>query len=84
MRSTGWPDGGAALVKGRGVRIDASQLHAYYVTWLEGKKQQFENVGKDALSAWQGKLAGQKLGFPGAVFRECPAAYRCRENVAAH
>ena len=50
MRSTGWPDGGAVLVKGRRVRIDASQLHAYYVTWLEGKKQQFENVGKDALS----------------------------------
>ena len=56
MRSTGWPDGGAVLVKGRKVRIDASQLHAYYVTWLEGKKQQFENVGKDALSAWQAKL----------------------------
>jgi len=42
--------------KGRRVRIDGSQLHAYYVTWLEGKKQQFENVGKDALSAWQAKL----------------------------
>jgi hypothetical protein len=56
MRSTGWPDGGAVLVKGRRVRIDASQLHAYYITWLEGKKQQFENVGKDALSAWQTKL----------------------------
>src|ERR1700734_2320386 len=51
-RSTGWPDGGAVMVKGRRVRIDASQLHAYYVTWLEGKKQQFQNVGKDALSAW--------------------------------
>jgi hypothetical protein len=25
MRSTGWPDGGAVLVKGRRVRIDASQ-----------------------------------------------------------
>jgi hypothetical protein len=56
MRSTGWPDGGAVLVKGRKVRIDASQLHAYYVTWPEGQKQQFENVGKDALSAWQAKL----------------------------
>ena len=56
MRSTGWPDPAALLVKGRSVRIDGSQLHAYYVTWLEGKKQQFENVGKDALSAWQAKL----------------------------
>jgi integrase len=56
MRSTGWPDPAAVLVKGRKVRIDASQLHAYYVTWLEGQKQQFENVGKDALSAWQTKL----------------------------
>jgi integrase/recombinase XerD len=56
MRSTGWPDPAAVLVKGRRVRIDASQLHAYYVTWLEGKKQQFENVGKDALTAWQAKL----------------------------
>lgn len=56
MRSTGWPDPAAVLVKGRRVRIEASQLHAYYVTWLEGKKQQFENVGKDALSAWQAKL----------------------------
>lgn len=56
MRSTGWPDPAAVLVKGRRVRIDASQLHGYYITWLENKKQQFENVGKDALSAWQAKL----------------------------
>jgi integrase len=69
MRSTGWPDGGAVLVKGRRVRIDASQLHAYYVTWLEGKKQQFENVGKDALSAWQAKLNREALlnGVAGAA-----------------
>jgi hypothetical protein len=39
MRSTGWPDPAAVLVKSRKVRIDASQLQAYYVTWLEGKKQ---------------------------------------------
>jgi integrase/recombinase XerD len=69
MRSTGWPDGGAVLVKGRKVRIDASELHAYYVTWLEGKKQQFENVGKDALSAWQAKLNREALlnGVAGAA-----------------
>jgi integrase/recombinase XerD len=69
MRSTGWPDGGAVLVKGRRVRIEASQLHAYYVTWLEGKKQQFENVGKDALSAWQAKLTREALlnGVAGAA-----------------
>jgi integrase/recombinase XerD len=69
MRSTGWPDGGAVLVKGRRVRIDASQLHTYYVTWLEGKKQQFENVGKDALSAWQAKLTREALlnGVAGAA-----------------
>jgi hypothetical protein len=69
MRSTGWPDPAALLVKGRKARIDASQLHAYYVTWLEGKKQQFENVGKDALSAWQAKLNREALlnGVAGAA-----------------
>jgi hypothetical protein len=46
MRSTGLPDPAAVLVKGRRVRIDPSQLHAYYVTWLEGTKQQFEHVGR--------------------------------------
>jgi hypothetical protein len=79
MRSTGWPDPAAVLVKGRKVRIDASQLHAYYVTWLEGKKQQFENVGKDALSAWQAKLNREALlnGVAGAV-----AAKGARVTVA--
>ena len=68
MRSTGWPDGGAVLVKGRKVRIDASQLHSYYVTWFEGKKQNWENVGSDALTAWQCKLNREAIlnGAPGA------------------
>jgi hypothetical protein len=61
MRSTGWPDPAAVLVRNRKVRIDASQLHAYYVTWFEGKKQQWENVGKDALTAWQAKLNREAL-----------------------
>lgn len=61
MRSTGWPDPAAVLVRDRKVRIDASQLHAYYVTWFEGKKQQWENVGKDALTAWQAKLNREAL-----------------------
>jgi hypothetical protein len=71
MRSTGWPDPAAVLVKGRKVRIDASQLHAYYITWLENKKQQFENVGKDALSAWQAKLNREAAlqGVAGAASR---------------
>jgi integrase/recombinase XerD len=69
MRSTGWPDGGAVLVKGRKVRIEASQLHAYYVTWLQGTKQQFENVGKNAVDAWQAKLSREALlqGVTGAA-----------------
>ena len=61
MRSTGWPDPGAVLVKGRKVRVEASQIHAYYVTWFEGKKQQWENVGKDSLDAWQAKLNREAL-----------------------
>ncbi|MGA8493216.1 MAG: site-specific integrase [Terriglobales bacterium] len=78
MRSTGWPDGGAVLVKGRKVRIDPSQLHAYYVTWLEGQKQQFENVGKDALSAWQAKLNREALlnGVAGAAERVAKSGKR--------
>ena len=58
MRSTGWPDGGAVLVKGRKVRGCERHPNSTLTTftWLEGKRQQFENVGKDALSAWQAKL----------------------------
>jgi hypothetical protein len=56
MRSTGWPDPAAVLVNERKVRITPTQLHSYYVTWLEGKKQKWENVGSDALTAWQCKL----------------------------
>ena len=56
MRSTGWPDPAAVLVKDRKVRIAPAQLHSYYVTWFEGKKQKWENVGSDALTAWQCKL----------------------------
>ena len=56
MRSTGWPDPAAVLVHDRKVRITPSQLHSYYVTWFEGKKQKWENVGSDALTAWQCKL----------------------------
>ena len=40
----------------RKVRIAPTQLHAYYVIWFEGKKQNWENVGSDALTAWQCKL----------------------------
>lgn len=61
MRSTGWPDPGAVLVKGRKVRVETSQIHAYYVTWFEGKKQQWENVGKNSLDAWQAKLNREAL-----------------------
>jgi integrase len=64
MRSTGWPDPAAVLVKGRKVRIGS--VHGYYVTWFNGKKQQWENVGKDALSAWQSKLNREAL-LNGAV-----------------
>jgi len=56
MRSTGWPDPAAVLVNERKVRISPNQLHSYYVTWFEGKKQKWENVGSDALTAWQCKL----------------------------
>ena len=61
MRSTGWPDPAAVLVRDRKVRITPTQLHAYYVTWFEGKKQKWENVGKDALTAWQAKLNREAL-----------------------
>ena len=61
MRSTGWPDPAAVLVKGRKVRVEANQIHAYYVTWFEGKKQQWENVGRDSLDAWQAKLNREAL-----------------------
>jgi hypothetical protein len=72
MRSTGWPDPAAVLVRDRKVRIAPTQLHAYYVTWFEGKKQNWENVGSDALTAWQCKLnreaimngAPREPGFP--------------------
>ena len=40
----------------RKVRITPTQLHSYYVTWFEGKKQKSENVGSDALTAWRCKL----------------------------
>ena len=56
MRSTGWPDPAAVLVHDRKVRIAPHQLHSYYVTWFESKKQKWENVGSDALTAWQCKL----------------------------
>ena len=56
MRSADWPDPSAVLVKDRKVRIAPTQLHSYYVTWFEGKKQKRENVGSDALAAWQCKL----------------------------
>src|SRR5258706_9365005 len=56
MRSTGWPDPQAVLVNGRKVRIEPTQLHGYYVTWLDGKKRQYENVGADATTAGQAKL----------------------------
>jgi integrase len=56
MRSTGWPDPAAVLVRDRKVRIAPTQLHSYYVTWFEGKKQKWKNVGSDALTAWQCKL----------------------------
>ncbi|HEY3974110.1 MAG TPA: site-specific integrase [Candidatus Sulfotelmatobacter sp.] len=55
MRSTGWPEPLVVLVNGRKTRIEKCQLHAYYVTWNEDKKQQYENVGTDALTAWQAK-----------------------------
>jgi len=66
MRSTGWPDPSAVLVKGRKVRVN---VHAYYVTWLEGKKQRWENAGKDAATAWQAKQNREALlnGVAGAV-----------------
>jgi hypothetical protein len=35
----------------RKVRIAPTQLHAYYVIWFEGKKQNWENVGSAALTA---------------------------------
>ncbi|MFZ0797983.1 MAG: site-specific integrase [Terriglobales bacterium] len=67
MRSTGWPDPSAVVVKGRKVRVDS--VHAYYVTWFNGKKQQWENVGKDAHVGWQAKQNREALlnGVAGAV-----------------
>src|SRR5579864_9521206 len=56
MRSTGWPDPQALIVGGRKVRVAPSQLHGFYVTWLDGKKRQYENVGNDVITAWQAKL----------------------------
>lgn len=72
MRSTGWPDPAAVLVRDRKVRIAPTHLHAYYVTWFEGKKQQWENVGKDALTAWQCKLNREAIlnGAAGAEEQE--------------
>ena len=49
MRSNGWPDPQALIVGGRKVRVAPSQLHGFYVTWLDGKKRQYENVGTDVL-----------------------------------
>jgi len=67
MRSTGWPDPSAVLGKGRKVRTYS--VHAYYVTWFNGKKQQWENVGKDAHVGWQAKQNREALlqGVAGAV-----------------
>jgi hypothetical protein len=67
MRSTGWPDPAAVLVNGKKVRTGT--IHFYSVTWLENKKQQWENVGKDAMTAWQAKLNREALlqGVAGAV-----------------
>src|SRR5690349_14250738 len=59
MRSTGWPDPSAVLSNGRKVKPDT--VHAYYVTWLEGKKQRWVNVGKDAHVGWQAKQNREAL-----------------------
>ena len=55
------------LVNGKKVRTGT--IHFYSVTWLENKKQQWENVGKDAMTAWQAKLNREALlqGVAGAV-----------------
>lgn len=82
VRSTGWPDPGSVLVGGRKVRIEASQLHGYYVTWLEGKKRMYENVGTDALTAMQCKRNREALlaGVEGA--EKVVAAQGSRVSVA--
>jgi len=82
VRSTGGPDPGAVLVGGRKVRIEASQLHGYYVTWLEGKKRLYENVGTDALTAMQCKRNREALlaGVDGA--EQVVAAHGSRVTVA--
>ena len=49
MRSTGWPDGGAVLVKGRKVRIDASQLHAYYLDMNRVGYSRYVRLGASSL-----------------------------------
>ena len=69
MRSTGWPDPAAVLVRDRKVRIVPTQLHAYYVTWFEGKNQKWENVGSEVLTAWQCKLNREAI-LNGAVGAE--------------
>lgn len=61
IRSTGWPEPGAVLVGGRRTRIEDSQVHGYYVTWLEGKKRLYENVGTDPLTAMNCKRNREAL-----------------------